>query len=159
MSEIVKRLHDLLDESGVPYEILHHPTDFRAKTTATDTHTPPQEFAKSVFLWIDGEYAIAVLPASHFLSEAKLSRSLGAKEVRLASEFEMEDLCPDCEVGAAPPFGNLYQLPVYVSPIIARDETITFNAGTHQDAVRMAYKDYERLAQPRVASMTRHEQE
>ena len=159
MSEIVKRLHDLLDRSGVSYEILHHHTDFRAKTTAADTHTPPREFAKSVILWIDGQYALAVLPASHFLSEAKLARSLGAKVVRLATEFEMADLCPDCDVGAAPPFGNLYDLPVYVSPIIARDENITFNAGTHEDAVRMTYADYERLVQPRVVSMTRHEQE
>jgi len=159
MSEIVKRLHELLDRGGVSYEILHHHADFRAKTTAADTHTPPREFAKTVFLWIDGQYALAVLPASHFLSEAKLARNLDAKEVRLATEFEMADLCPDCEVGAAPPFGNLYNLPVYVSPIIARDEKITFNAGTHEDAVRMTYAGYERLVQPRVVSMTRHEQE
>ena len=90
MTGIIKRLHDLLDEQGVEYEILHHRDDFRAQTTAADTHTPPREFAKTVFLWIDGGYAIAVLPATHFVAESKLARSLDAEKVRLASEFEMQ---------------------------------------------------------------------
>jgi Ala-tRNA(Pro) deacylase len=93
------------------------------------------------------------------VSESRLARSLGAEKIRLASEFEMKDLCPDCEVGAAPPFGRLYGLSTYVSPVLARDERITFNAGTHRDAVRMAWSDYERLAQPRVVSLSRHEEE
>jgi len=159
MSRIAKRLRDLLDESGVEYEVIHHRDDFRARTTAEDTHTPLAEFAKTVFLWIDGSYAIAVLPASHFVAESRLERHLDVEKVRLASEFEMQDLCPDCEVGAAPPFGNLYGLPTYASPILARDERITFNAGTHRDAVRIAYADYERLAQPKVMSLSRHEED
>jgi Ala-tRNA(Pro) deacylase len=157
MSRITQRLRDLLDESGVAYEIIHHRDDFRARTTAEDTHTPLEEFAKAVFLWIDGSYAIAVLPASHYIAESRLEKRLDAEKVRLASEFEMQDLCPDCELGAAPPFGNLYGLPTYASPILARDERITFNAGTHRDAVRIAYADYERLAQPTVMSLSRHE--
>ena len=103
--------------------------------------------------------AVAVLPASHFVAESRLAKSLGAEKVRLATEFEMEDLCPDCEVGAAPPFGNLYGLPTYACPVLARDERITFNAGSHRDAVRMSWSDYERLAQPRVVSLSRHEDE
>jgi prolyl-tRNA editing enzyme YbaK/EbsC (Cys-tRNA(Pro) deacylase) len=103
MAEIVKRLHELLDDSGVEYEIIHHRQDVTAEQTAADTHTPKREFAKTVFVWIDGQYALAVLPATHFVSVSKLERSLGASEVRLASEFEMGDLCLDCEVGAAPP--------------------------------------------------------
>jgi Ala-tRNA(Pro) deacylase len=79
--------------------------------------------------------------------------------VRLASEWEMQDLCPDAEVGAAPPFGNLYGLPTYVSPVLTRDERITFNAGTHEDAVRMAYADWDRLVGPKVIPMSRHENE
>ena len=159
MSEIVKRLHDLLDRSGVEYEIIHHHQDVTAEQTAADTHTPKSDFAKTVFVWLDGGYALAVLPASNFVSVSKLERSLGVDEVRLASEFEMGDLCLDCEVGAAPPFGNLYDLPVYVCPALARDERITFNAGTHQDAVRMRYADFERLVRPKVVAMSRHEQE
>jgi Ala-tRNA(Pro) deacylase len=157
MTGIAKRLHDLLDERDVDYEILHHRDDFRAQSTAADTHTPPLEFAKTVFLWIDGKYAIAVLPATHFVAESKLARSLGAEKVRLASEFEMQDLVPECEIGAAPPFGNLYGLPVYVSPVLARDERITFNAGSHRDAVRMKYEDFERLVEPRIVPLARHE--
>ena len=159
MSEILGRLHKLLDEAGVEYQILHHPPDYRARQTAADTHTPPREFAKTVFLWVDGHYALPVLPASHTVSVRKLSRSLGAEEVRLASEFEMQDLCPDVEVGAAPPFGNLYDLPVYGSPVLERDEQITFNAGTHQDAVRMRYADFAGLVKPKVVSMSKHEDE
>jgi Ala-tRNA(Pro) deacylase len=159
MSEILQRLHDLLDESGVNYEVIHHHPDYRADKTAEDTHTPASEFAKTVFLWIDGSYALAVLPATHTVSERKLARSLGAEEIRLASEWEMVDLCPDVEVGAAPPFGNLYDLPVYVSPLLTRDERITFNAGTHEDAVRMSYADFHRLVQPHVVPMSRHEDE
>lgn len=157
MSDVAKRLHDLLDESGVDYEIIHHKPDYRAEQTALDTHTPPKDFAKTVVLWIDGQYALAALPADHTVSERKLRRSIGAEDVRLAAEWEMEDLCPDCEIGAAPPFGVLYGLPTYVCPLLAEDEQITFNAGTHRDAVRMSWQDFERLVKPRVASMSKHE--
>jgi Ala-tRNA(Pro) deacylase len=153
------RLQKLLDASGVDYEVLHHREDFRARSTAADTHTPPIEFAKTVVLWVDGSYALAVLPATHFVSEHKLAKSLGADEVRLASEFEMQDLLPDCEVGAAPPIGLLFGLPTYASPVLARDEHITFNAGTHRDALRMTWADYERLAKPTLVSLSRHEEE
>jgi Ala-tRNA(Pro) deacylase len=157
MFGILKRLEELLDANSIEYEAIHHTTDYRATETAVDTHTRPGDFAKSVFIWVDGEYALAVLPATHTVSVGKLTRSLGAREVRLASEWEMKDLCPDCEVGAAPPFGNLFGLPVYVCPVLARDERITFNAGTHTDAVRMAYSDVERIVRPRVVHMSKHE--
>ena len=159
MSTICPRLQKLLDEAEVEYEVLHHRQDFRARTTAADTHTPEREFAKTLLLWIDGEYAIAAVPASHFLSESRLARSIGAEEVRLATEYEMENLISDCEVGAAPPFGMLYELPTSASPVLARDEQITFNAGTHRDAVRMAWADYERLVKPEVLALSRHEEE
>ena len=156
---IPNRVQQLLDESGIEYEIIHHHDDYRARATAEDTHTPPREFAKAVFLWIDGSYAVAALPATHFVAEARLARSLGADKVRLASEFEMQDLCPECEVGAAPPIGALWDLPTYASPVLARDERVTFNAGTHRDAVRMRYADFERLAQPRVVAISPHADE
>ena len=157
MSEIAKRLKQFLEANGVRYETLHHPKDFTARDAAVDTGTPAAEFAKTVFVCVDGDYAMAVLPADHFVSERALEQSLDADHVRLASESQFEELCPDCELGAAPPFGNLYDLPVYVSPALARDERITFNAGTHEDAIRMAYADFERLVKPRVVHMGRHE--
>ncbi len=159
MSEIHPRLRKLLDERGVAYEIIHHRDDFRARTTAEDTHTPPGEFAKSVFLWIDGSYAIAAVPATDYVSERGLARSLGAEEVRLASESEMEALCPDCEVGAAPPFGDLFGIPTYASRELAEERHITFNAGTHRDALRMTWSDYARAAEPEVLDFARHPEE
>lgn len=159
MPGINPRLQRLLDESDVDYEIIHHREDFRARTTAEDTHTPPGEFAKAVFVWIDGGYAVVVLPATHYLAPSRLAHSIGAEEIRLATEFEIKDLCPDCQVGAAPPFGSLFDLPTYASPLLTKDEHITFNAGTHRDAVRIAWSDYERLARPRIVHLSRHEAE
>lgn len=156
---ILPRLQKLLDESGVEYQILHHPEDFRARATAADTHTPPAEFAKTVFLWIDGAYALAVLPADHYVAPSRLARSIGAESVRLATEFEMNDLCPDCETGAAPPFGMLFGLATHASPALTHDETITFNGGTHRDAVRISWADYLRVAAPSISPLSRHEEE
>ena len=153
------RLKKLLDESGVEYQVLHHRRDIRARDTAADTHTPPEEFAKTVVLSIDGGFALAVLPATHQVSPRRLTRTTNACHVRLASELEMKDLLPDCEVGAAPPFGELFELPTYVSPLLADDEQITFNAGTHRKAVRMAWADYRRLAHPRLELLSDYEEE
>lgn len=152
-------LQKLLDESGVDYEIVHHSEDFQARTTAADTRTPLREFAKTVVLSIDGSYALAVLPATHYVAPARLARAIGADEVRLATEFEIGDLLPDCEIGAAPPFGRLFELPTYASPLLAENARITFNAGSHRDAVRMAWADYKRLAQPRIEHLSHHEDE
>ncbi len=159
MSEIARRLREQLDAADIDYEILHHAADYRARQTAADTHTPPEEFAKTIFVRIDGDYALVVIPATHSLSVRKLCSSVGAGEVELATEEEMRELCPDCDVGAAPPFGNLYGLPVYVSPLLARREKITFNAGNHRDAVRMDYRHFASLVQPRVVPLSRHEEE
>lgn len=156
---ILPRLQKLLDESGVEYEVLHHREDFRARTTAHDTHTPAGEFAKTVVLRTDGKYALAVLPATHHVAESRLARSIDAEDVRPATESEMRELFPDCDVGASPPIGSLYGLPTYASPVLERDEHITFNAGTHTDAVRMTWEDYARIALPKVVPMSRHEED
>jgi Ala-tRNA(Pro) deacylase len=153
------RLQKLLDVSSIDYQIIHHREDFQARATAADTKTPPEEFAKTVVLWIDDGYALAVLPATHYVAPSELARALGADDVRLASESELKDLLPDCEVGAAPPFGGLFELPTYASARLSEDEQITFNAGTHRDAVRMAWADYERLAKPQIEHFSRHEEE
>jgi Ala-tRNA(Pro) deacylase len=152
-----KRLARFLKERELQYEIVHHMRDYTARETALDTETPPREFAKTVFLRVDDGFAMAVLPASEFISEKRLREALPAHTVRLASEEEIAPLCPDCALGAAPPFGNLYGLPVYVSPILAKCKHITFNAGTHVDAIRMAYEDYERAVAPTILPLSRHD--
>ena len=157
VSEIPKRLLDFLESSGVKYEVIQHHTDHTAQQTAWDTHTPLHEFAKTIFVRIDELFAMAVLPGDQLVSEEKLRLALSARGVRLASEEEFEALCPDCDVGAAPPFGNLYGLPVYASPSLADDETITFNAGTHQEAIRLSYTDWLHLVEPQVVPLARHD--
>jgi Ala-tRNA(Pro) deacylase len=156
---ISARLQELLEQHDVEYEAIHHPQDFRAQLTARDTHTPPEEFAKAVVVHVDGGYAMALLPATHYLAPARLARSIGAYEVRLASETEMASRIPGYEIGAAPPFPSLCGLRVYASPLLASEKHITFNAGTHRDAVRMSWADYERLAKPEVVHLSHHEDE
>ena len=156
---MMKRLTEFLESNGIVFEMFHHRADFRARETASDTGTPSRDFAKTVFVNIDGRFAMAVLPATHTVSPARLAESLDADDVRLATEAEMKDLCPDAEVGAAPPFGNLFDLSVYVCPALARDEHITFNAGTHSDAVKILYADFDRLVTPMVVHMSKHEEE
>jgi Ala-tRNA(Pro) deacylase len=157
VSGILPRLQKCLDENVVEYEVISHKTDYRARVTARDTKTPGAEFAKTVFVMIDDRPAMAVVPASRDVALARLRDVAAAGEVCLATEDEIEAICPDCEVGAAPPFGNLYDLPVYVSLSLAADEQITFNAGTHTDAVRMRYSDFARLVDPVVIAICKHE--
>ncbi len=151
-------LRAYLDREGVDYEMIHHQKDVRARATAQHTHTPSEEFAKTVFIWVDGEAAMAVVPASREVALSKLRRALDAEEVLVARESETRDICPDCEVGAAPPFGNLYGLPVYVSVALSHDEEITFNGGDHEHAFRMRYEDFDRLVRPRVVRLTKHDE-
>lgn len=154
MIQLAKRLHDFLEQQHVPYETLTHTTDFTAQHAAADTHTPGREFAKTVLVRVDGKPAFAVLPAHHRVDFDRLRDALGAEEVELCSERDMEELCPDCDPGAVPPFGNLYEVPVYLSPAMIDDEQITFNAGNHQTAVRMAYKEFDRLVHPKVVDLS-----
>ncbi len=150
MSAIPQRLKTLLEQRAVPYEIVQHRRDYTAQETAVDTQTPGEAFAKTVIVWVDGTFAMAVLPADHRVVVPKLRQALGAQQVALASEDELRVLFPDCEVGAMPPFGNLYHLPIYVSTALRTQDRITFPAGTHDTAIRMHYSDFVKLVQPRV---------
>jgi Ala-tRNA(Pro) deacylase len=156
---IDSRLQRLLDDEGVGYEIIHHVADRHALRAALDTRTPPREFAKVVLVHVDDRFALAVLPATHHLAPSRLARSIGARIVWLAAESEVRGALPDYEVGAAPPFAPLCDLPVYVSPLLAAGKSITFNAGNHSDALRMVWEDYERLAKPEVVHLSHHEEE
>ena len=156
MSGIV-RLQQLLDAAGVDYTQIHHRRDYHASKTALDTFTAPDEFAKTVFVWVDGKPAMAVLPANKHLAPSKLRKAIGAKQVRVANEVDVKALCSDCEPGAAPPFGVLYDLPVFASRSLEADEQITFNGGTHEQAIRMRFADWQKLAQPKMVRLAKHE--
>ena len=150
MTVIAERVRELLDANDVEYEVLHHRRDYTASEAAADTHTPGRQFAKAVIVHVAGGFAMAVLPSHHVVDTERLSFALGGKEVRLASEEEIGKLIPDCEEGAIPPFGNLYGMPVYVSPGLATSESITCVAGSHADAIRLPWRDYARLVRPRA---------
>jgi Ala-tRNA(Pro) deacylase len=144
------RLHNLLDEAHAPYTTLTHDRTVTAHETAAAAHVANQRFAKTVMLKVDGNLAMMVMPAAYRVDLVRLSRALGGSEVELAQEDEFKDAFPDCELGAMPPFGNLYGMPVYVDARMAEQPEIVFNAGSHTDAVRMPYAEFEKLAQPEM---------
>lgn len=144
------RLHSLLHEQHASYVPLHHPRTLTAHETAAAAHVDRATFAKCVVLKVDGRLAMMVMPAAYRIDLTRLSRALGGPLVELASEPEFRDAFPDCELGAMPPFGHLYGMPVYVDSRLAQQPEIAFNAGTHTDAVRMPYAEFERLARPEL---------
>lgn len=155
MSEIAARVRALLEERKVEYEVLHHQRDYTALETAAHTHTPGRRFAKAVIVRIAGEPAMAVLPSHHHVDPERFSSAIGGKPVELAPEEDVEVLFPDCEPGAVPIFGNLYGLPVYVSPELAEREFLTSVAGSHAEAIRLRYADFARLAEPKPVELSR----
>jgi Ala-tRNA(Pro) deacylase len=148
---ISTRLKNFLDENHGGYSAMPHTTAYTAQGAAATMKISGKELAKTLVLRAGEDTILAVLPAPHHASLEKLASLLG-KSVRLATEQEFGELFPDCELGAMPPFGSLYNLPVYVDESLAADEAIVFNAGTHHDAIRMRYDDFVRLAKPRVCS-------
>jgi len=150
---IASRLKDFLERAGVKYTIAPHALTYTATQTAQAAHVPSKEFAKAVMVMIDGRPAMAVLTASEKLDLAKLKQAAGAKHVYLAPEEEFDRWFPGCEPGAMPPFGNLYRMAVYVSQTLAADEEVAFNAGSHAEAMKIKYKDYERVVQPVVTKI------
>ena len=148
---VAAKLKECLDSNKVEYDVLAHPQVYTAQDVAAAAHVPGRELAKSVVVKADDRFALAVLPAPRKVNTEQLQKALGAKEVRMAHEAEFAALFPGCELGAMPPFGNLYGVEVFVDRSLTRDEDIVFNAGTHVEAVRMKYKDFERLVNPTIA--------
>jgi Ala-tRNA(Pro) deacylase len=152
---LAPRLKTFLDGNHVPYATLQHPIAFTAQGVAAVTHVHGRELAKTVVIRADGRFVLAVLPAPGRVDLKRFREVVGADLVSLATEVEFQGLFPGCEPGAMPPFGNLYGLPVFVDQKLTLDRTIVFNAGTHSEAIRMEYADFERLVQPKVAAFAR----
>ncbi len=146
------KLREFLDANGVAYEVRSHLQAFTAQEVAAAQHVPGREMAKVVSVRAGREFLMAVLPAPQRVDLGQLGAAAGKPDLHLATEAEFAGLFPACEAGAMPPFGNLYGLPVWVDQALTRDKDISFNAGTHEQTVRMAYADFARLVQPRVAS-------
>jgi len=150
----VQKLKEFLDGHQVKYVTISHSPAFTAQEIAASAHVPGKELAKTVMVKVDGTMAMAVLPASYQVDFDRLQNAAAAQSVELASEAEFRDLFPNCDVGAMPPFGNLYDMDVYVEAHLAEDEEIAFNAGSHTELVRLAYKDFENLVQPKVGKFS-----
>ena len=148
---IMKRLKDLLDDAKISYEVYNHPLAYTAQEIAQKQHFPGDEMAKVVMLVVDGNLVMGVVTASEKVYLPTVRKNLGAKDVHLATEDEFTSRFPGCEIGAMPPFGNLFGIRVIVDPEIANDKYIYFNAGNHVQTVRLAYKDFSALVKPQIS--------
>ena len=147
---MLKKLKNYLDGHQIKYVTITHSPVYTAQEIAASAHIPGKELAKTVMVKIDGKMAMAVLPASYKVDFDLLKGAAGASSVELASEAEFENMFPGCEVGAMPPFGNLYGIDVFVAASLAEDSEMAFNAGSHSELIRLSYKDFERLVKPKI---------
>lgn len=146
----VEKLKRFLDDNNVRYVVIRHSPAYTAQEIAASAHIPGRELAKTVMIKLDGRMAMVVLPASSKVNLDELRKRTGAQSVELASEWDFERMFAGCELGAMPPFGNLYDMHVYVSESLTEDEEIAFNAGSHTELIRMAYRDFDRLVNPKM---------
>jgi Ala-tRNA(Pro) deacylase len=144
------KLKAFLDSRGIRYVSIQHSMAFTSAEVAASAHVKGRDFAKTVIVKIEGAMAMIVLPANRRLVLHDLREMLATDHVRLATEAEFKGAFPDCELGAMPPFGNLYGMPVYVAASLSDETEIAFNAGTHTEVIKLAYADFEQLVSPMV---------
>jgi len=150
------KITDFLTQAGVPYKVLNHPLVYSAQGLAEIEHEPGRFVAKPVIVKADGRFLMCVLPAHGKIDLERLKDELDAESMELADEQEFALLFPDCDIGAEPPFGALYDLPTLMDKTLEQDDHIVFRAGSHTKAVRLGMADYRRLAHPRVLELQRH---
>jgi Ala-tRNA(Pro) deacylase len=143
------KLKEFLNARCVKYVSIQHSPAYTASEIAASAHVSGLDFAKTIIVKIDGAMAMVVLPANRKLMLSDLREMLETDHIKLASEEEFKDRFPDCELGAMPPFGNLYDMPVYVAASLAEEPEIAFNACTHTEVIKMAYEDFEQLVHPK----------
>ena len=149
-----QKLKDFLDSNGVKYIVMKHSEAYTAQEVAAAVHIDGKRIAKTVMVNLDGKMAMAVLPASYQINFEQLKEETKAQKAELSSEVEFKDRFPGCQTGAMPPFGNLYDMDVWVAATLVEDADILFNAGTHSELVKMAYNDFEALVRPKVIRFT-----
>ncbi|MHC5003382.1 MAG: aminoacyl-tRNA deacylase [Planctomycetota bacterium] len=146
----LRKLKEFLDREKVKYVSIAHSPAYTAQEIAQTAHVPGREMAKTVMVKLNGAMAMVVLPADQQINFERLREETGKPEAKLADEHEFARLFPGCEVGAMPPFGNLWGLEVFVADTLARDEQIVFNAGTHTELIRLPFREFKRLAHPKT---------
>ncbi len=132
--------------------IVHSPA-YTAQEVAASAHVSGKELAKTVILKLDGKLAMCVMPAYQRVDFEKCKEQMNAREVQLADEEEFKYAFPGCEIGAMPPFGNLYDMPVFVCKSLTENEVIAFNAGSHRELIKLPYRDFEKLVKPKVVQI------
>ncbi len=150
----VRKLIEFLNSHQIKYVTITHSPAYTAQEIAHTVHISGKQLAKTVMVKIDGKMIMTVLPAHEKVNLERLKQALKGHGAELAKESEFKGLFPECEVGAEPPFGNLYNLEVYVAPSLAEDEEIAFNAGSHTELIRLLYKDFEKLVEPKVVEFS-----
>lgn len=149
----LNRVKEFLDSHGTKYVVISHSVAYTAQGIAALAHIPGKELAKTVIIKIDGKLAMVVVPASRQVDLALLKAATRANTVELASEMEFKNKFPDCETGAMPPFGNLYDMAVFADEILSHDKEIAFNTGSHRELIRLAWEDFQRLVKPTVLKL------
>ena len=139
-----------LANQDVAFEIINHYPTYSAQRMAHEMHVSGKDVAKTVLIRTHGPniYVVAVLPANAKIDFEKAASVLSCSKVELAKEEEISDQCGDCELGALPPFGSQYEMQTLIDDSLARDEEILFEGNSHEEAIRMKYKDFERLEKP-----------
>jgi Ala-tRNA(Pro) deacylase len=148
------KLRAFLDSHNIKYMVISHSVAYTAQGIAALVHLSGKKLAKTVIVKMDGVLAMAVVPASFHVDLDLLRAAAGVRTAEIATEREFKDAFPDCETGAMPPFGTLYNMPVYADASLAEHEEITFNAGTHRELVRMTWADLVRLVNPQITNLT-----
>ncbi|NGP88449.1 aminoacyl-tRNA deacylase [Fodinibius halophilus] len=146
----LSKLTEFLDSHDKKYMVIKHSNAYTAQEVAASAHIPGKEMAKTVMANIDGTMSMIVTPSTHIVDFDRVKEVLETEEAALASEEEFQDLFPGCELGAMPPFGNLFNMETYVAAALTEDEEIAFNAGNHRELVKMRYDDYEELVEPTI---------
>jgi Ala-tRNA(Pro) deacylase len=148
---MLKKLQEFMDENKIKYQTLTHSTAYTAQEIAALQHIPGRQMAKVVMVKVGGKLIMTVLPATHHVDLARLEKLLGDR-VELATEKQFRGFFPGCEAGGEPPFGNLFNIEVWVDLSLTKSNEIVFNAGNHRQTIRMRYEDYARLVTPKVAT-------
>ena len=152
---LLERLHDFLQAKQAIYTHSVHRTAYTAREVASAEHLPPAEVAKTIVIHSEIGYAMLVAPGNQLVDFQEVRAELGLQHLRMATEHELASIFPDCELGAIPPVGQLYMLPVYLDGAMAEERLIAFNGGTHRDVVHMLTSEFRRVVQPVIAHLTR----
>ncbi|NOQ80468.1 MAG: deacylase [Gammaproteobacteria bacterium] len=151
-----KKLKHFLDEQDAKYVSINHSRAYTAQEIAESAHVSGNDFAKVVMLKADEEMVMAVLPATDKVELKLLRQVLGVRNVIFADENDFQDHFPGCEVGAMPPFGNLYGIRVILAQTLCSSTSISFNSGVHTEVIQMDYDNYIKMVNPEIMDFTSH---